>query len=157
MNESEEGMVPESVTDTSAKPDSNSDIVAEEKNARYLLGYLICGGCATILDFSIFLALTDIFGVWYFHANFISYPLGLLTNFTLNKVLNFRNTYKGYVRQFLSFLIIGLLGLGVNQLILYELVERFGLFPLAAKAIALASVVLWNFTANRYFTFHVMR
>ena len=143
------------------QPDSDSDFrtgaSVREQNARYLLGYLICGGCATILDFSVFLLLTDVFEVWYFHANFISYPLGLLTNFTLNKIFNFRNQYKGYIRQFLSFALIGLLGLSINQWILYSLVESYGLFPLLAKAIALAAVVLWNFSANRYFTFHVMK
>ena len=127
------------------------------QNARYLLGYLICGGCATILDFSIFLILTDYFEIWYFHANLVSYPVGMSTNFILNKVLNFRNKYRGYLRQFGFFVFIGLLGLVVNQWILYSLVESFGFFPLLAKAVALGIVVAWNFTANRYLTFELMK
>jgi putative flippase GtrA len=127
------------------------------QNARYLLGYLLCGGCATFLDFSVFLVLTDYFGIWYFHANFVSYPLGMSTNFILNKVLNFRNKYRGYLRQFGIFVLIGLLGLVVNQWILYSLVESFGFFPLLAKAVALGIVVAWNFTANRYLTFELMK
>lgn len=139
------------------KQKSIFNLLQDGRNSRYFIGYLICGGVATLVDFALFLSLHQLLGVWYLYANFVSYPVGMLINFSLNKFFNFKNTYKGFLKQFLSFCFVGGIGLAAHQIILYNLVERFQVLPLVGKAMALALVVLWNFFANRYLTFTLMK
>ena len=93
-------------------------LLQEGGNPRYFLGYLICGGVATFVDFSLFLILNQYFGVWYLYSNSVSYPIGMLTNFWLNKFYNFKNSYRGFVKQFISFCLVGGIGFLAHQIIL---------------------------------------
>lgn len=47
----------------------------------------------------------------------------MITNYSLNKHINFRNKSKQIIPQFGIFATVALMGLGLNQLILYGLVE----------------------------------
>ena len=51
----------------------------------------------------------------------ISYCCGMLTNYTLNKIFNFKNKSKKIMHQFGLFLVVALIGLALNQLIIFAL------------------------------------
>ena len=127
--------------------------MTKKREFRLLFGYLLCGGTATAVDFGLFYGLMQGAELWYFYANLISYPCGLLTNFTLNKTLNFRDQNPRILRQFLLFAAIGLSGLLINQGVLASLVESLRFEPLLAKALALLVTVGWNYSGNRFLTF----
>ena len=55
--------------------------------------------------------------------------------------------------QFSKFLLASLIGLALNNGIIYLLNERYKLNFYLAKIVATALVTLWNFWANYTFTF----
>jgi putative flippase GtrA len=58
-------------------------------------------------------------------------------------------------RQFTSFTLIALIGLALNNLIVYLFHKKGGLNFYVSKLIAIAIVFIWNYFANIYFTFKV--
>jgi len=56
--------------------------------------------------------------------------------------------------EFSKFMLISILGLGINSLILWVLVSRFKMNFYVSKLFAIGVVTLWNFIANVIFTFH---
>ncbi|HQJ06842.1 MAG TPA: GtrA family protein, partial [Spirochaetota bacterium] len=65
--------------------------------------YVALAGVATIVDFTVLFIMTSVFNIWYLLSATISYFCGMLTNFTLNKIFNFKNKSKLVFRQFLLF------------------------------------------------------
>lgn len=79
--------------------------------------------------------------------------LAASSNYYINRVWTFQSDSDTYVIQFTSFLIISIIGLLINNGIIYALRRKFMLHFYLAKLIAIAVVVIWNFLANYYITF----
>ncbi len=127
------------------------------KIKRQILGYVLCGGIATISDVGVFYLLTTYTGTHYLYANIFAYAVGMLVNFSLNKRYTFSNTSKYVPLQFFVFSLVAFFGLLFNQVALYVLVEYVHLIPLYAKPFAVGVVLFWNFYGHRRFTFGLVR
>ena len=119
---------------------------------RNLILYGIIGGFCASLDFCIY----TLFCYWdimpYLWANIISIHIGILTSFILNRSFNFKVKDKTSLR-FLSFYIVGLVGLGISELMLYLMVSKGGWNEIFCKLISIVAVALIQFTLNKYITF----
>lgn len=124
---------------------------------RRFLSYLFFAGFATLVDMGLLFLLTEYVGIWYFYSALISNICGMVTNFTLNKVLNFRNRSRKVLRQFGLFAAVALVGLGLNQLIIFVLVEFFGIWYLLAKLVAVFTVVFWSYFGHKRLTFSLLK
>ncbi len=123
---------------------------------KLFLRYVVFAGIATLVDLGLLYLLTEFLDVWYFYSAAIAYLCGMLTNFSLNKYLNFRNKSKKIIPQFGLFAIVALVGLGLNQLILYLLVEFAAIQYMAAKIIAIFIVMFWSFLGHKKLTFKLL-
>jgi putative flippase GtrA len=134
----------------------SSFIVAKLKsNYVYFVRYLFLAGIATIVDFIVLYSLTEYMHVWYFISSALAYFSGMITNFTLNKIFNFANRSKKIVQQFSIFATVALVGLGINQLIIYSLVEYLGFWYMYAKFISVVIVMLYSFIGHKELTFKI--
>ena len=120
-----------------------------------LMRYGISGFSATIVDFLILTILTEVFGedlllVW----TAIAFLAGLLVTYILSThwVFDSRH-FKSKTVEALIFLGIGLVGLGLTELLMWILADALGLFYLLAKLIASMLVFLWNFNAKKFILF----
>ena len=52
--------------------------------------------------------------------------------------------------EFMVFVIISLIGLGLTELLMWVFTDGLGLFYLLSKAIAAVIVLLWNFFAKKF-------
>lgn len=115
--------------------------------------YIIVGGIAAVVDIGSF----SIFNlVWHWHyaiATTLSFTLGVITNYLLSRIWVFNTQAKINLKEFISFLIIGIIGWGLNVLTLYILIDLLGTHSFIAKLIATAITFLWNFLARKYITF----
>jgi putative flippase GtrA len=125
------------------------------QSVNLFLAYIVFAGFATLVDFGLLFSLTEFFNLWYFYSAAVSYLAGMITNYTLNKYLNFRNRSKRLIPQFGLFAAVASVGLILNQIILYALVEFAGLWYILAKFIAVFIVLLWSFYGHKRFTFRV--
>jgi dolichol-phosphate mannosyltransferase len=129
----------------------------EDGGLRLFLGYLACAGAATLVDIGLLYALTEMAGLWYLYSAAVSYTAGMVTNYTLNKYLNFKNKSKRILPQFGLFVSVALVGLMLNQVILYLLVRFAGLWYMMAKFMAICMVMVWSFYGHRRFTFRIIK
>lgn len=120
-------------------------------------GYVIFAGIATFVDLGLLYILTTFIGFHYLISGVVSYTCGMITNYSLNKTFNFKNKSKKIAQQFGLFAFVALIGLGLNQLILWLLVEFVDLFYMYAKLISIVIVMLWSFYGHKKLTFGVLK
>jgi putative flippase GtrA len=86
-------------------------------------------------------------------ANSIGFAAAVLSNYALNRLWTFQSQDPNISMQFAKFLLASLVGLGLNNGLIYLLNGRLKMPFYAAKLLATALVMVWNFWANYTFTF----
>ena len=126
-----------------------------------LTRYLVVGGLSTAVDFAV-LTLLKSLGLPTVLANSLSYSAGTVVSFSLNRLWTYSDARsKPIPLQFLQFLTISLCGLLFNTgivLLVTSALNQFFNGPnssyLPAKIVATFVVFVWNFVANRLWTFN---
>lgn len=88
-------------------------------------------------------------------SNSIGFVLAATNNYIWNRLWTFQSQGTEIVREYSSFFIISLVGLGINNAVIYLLHDRLKLNFYLAKILAIGVVTLWNFGMNYLFTFDV--
>lgn len=114
--------------------------------------YIIIGVSGIVLDFIIFYILTTKFLLFYQYANFISVSAGISNNFLWNALVNFKVKDK-IIKRFLSFYIVGLIGLGISALFLYLLIDIIRQPVFLAKASVIIIVPIIQYILNKTISF----
>lgn len=119
-----------------------------------LFRYGFVGGLAFLVDYGTMVLLTEFAGMHYLLAATISFILGLITNYLLciTWVFNQHKLNNRWV-EFLLFAFIGVVGLGLNDAIMFLCTERCGIHYTLSKIIATAIVFFWNFLARKLILF----
>jgi putative flippase GtrA len=90
----------------------------------------------------------------YLIAATISFIAGLLVNYSLSVIWVFHNSkLSNRTNEFMFFSLIGLVGLGLNDLILWILTGGLGLFYIFSNVIATIIVYFWNFGVRKRYIF----
>lgn len=122
-----------------------------------VLRYLVTGGFAFIVDFGLFALCLYIFEWHYLLANLVGLVAGLVLNYTLSIVWVFtackRTLEKKKVAEFTLFALVGIAGVGINQVLMYLMVGILDLNEMVSKMIAAILVLLWNFGARKLMLF----
>jgi putative flippase GtrA len=86
-------------------------------------------------------------------ANSCGFILAASSNYVWNRIWTFGSENNQVVAEFLSFFIISLLGIGINNLILWILADKFRFNFYFSKLFAIGCITFWNFGMNILFTF----
>ncbi len=121
---------------------------------RKFVKFGLVGFSGVFVDFGITGLCREIIGLNQYVANSTGFLAAVVSNYTLNRVWTFRSRDPGVAAQFSKFLVASLIGLGLNNGIIYVLHEQAEVLFYVAKLIATALVMLWNFWANYTFTFN---
>lgn len=119
--------------------------------------YCFGGGVAAITDMGIFFILNEIFLVHYLLALTISFPVAVIVNYALQRRVTFKNKYSKKHKQFTVFLIIQIIGWGINASVTTGLVELAHFWPTMARIVAIFIVVLFTYNSNKMITFNLMK
>lgn len=119
-----------------------------------LVQYFFVGGCAALVDLSIFAFFTLFLGFNYL----LIAGIGFMVATAVNYWLSIRFVFSSGVRfnrqtEITSVFLVSGVGLVLHELILYSLVESEAAHLLVAKIIALGLVFFWNFSARNFFIF----
>ena len=112
----------------------------------------IVGVICTVIDFGVLTFLKELLGVHYLAANAASFTVSVIANYILSMKYVFhgkKNTSR--VREFLIFVVLSALGLLLNQLIMWGTVDGLHIYYVAAKVIATALVMVYNFVTRKLF------
>ena len=112
----------------------------------------IVGVLSTVIDFGLLYIFNSVLGVHYLVAAALSFFISLIFNYICSMKYVFvgrKDVSKVY--EFIAFLIPSVMGLGLNELILWFLCEKFQMNVMLAKVFATAVVMVWNFVTRKIF------
>jgi putative flippase GtrA len=120
--------------------------------------YFLVSAASLVVDQSVFWALIHLAGVYYLAANVVSVSVGLILNYALSVTLVFKErrlTSRG--AEFVGFVVIGLMGLAVNEAFVALFVGGLGLMPMIGKLAAAGPSFAFNFIVRRALLFTAAR
>ena len=103
-----------------------------------------------VADFGSLILLTELFNVHYLVAASVGFIMGLIVIYILSNRFVFGKSKieKKYV-EFIIFAGIGLVGLGLLNILMWVFTEGLGVYYIMSKIIATVFVYMWNFFARR--------
>lgn len=121
---------------------------------RQVTKYLFVGGLAFIADYATLFALASMFGFHYLVAATGGFIVGLSVNYALSIHWVFEHrSIASKQREFAAFAAIGVVGLALNDALMYLATGLIGVHYMASKLIAAAFVLMFNFAMRRHFLF----
>ena len=125
--------------------------------AGQFLRYLVTGGLAFVVDFGLFALCLYVCGWHYLLANLVGLVAGLVLNYAMSIVWVFttcnRTLEKQKTVEFILFAIVGIAGVGINQHLMYLMVDGLSLNEMLSKMVAAVLVLMWNFGARKLMLF----
>jgi len=125
----------------------------EKEIFRQFVKFCFVGFANTIIDFSVYIFVSRVLGVYFLYANILAIIVAMTFSFFLNKYWTFKNLEKKIKTQYIKFTLVNLVYFFLNNSIVFILVANFKFYDLGAKAVAIIVGLFWNFIANRYWTF----
>ena len=116
--------------------------------------YFFVGGFAFVVDFGLLYILTEYAGLHYLLSATLSFISGLLVNYIISCIWVFSTSkFKNRLVEFLFFAAIGVVGLLLNDALIWLFTDCIGTHYMFSKIVAAAIVYLWNFFARKYLVF----
>lgn len=117
------------------------------------LKFIAVGFSGVIVDFSCTYLSKEKFGFNKYLANSLGFVFATVTNYFLNHYWTFEKQDAVKIVEFSNFFMIALIGLGLNNLIIYFVNDKGKINFYRAKLFAIVVVSIWNFFANYLYTF----
>ncbi|MBN1700107.1 MAG: GtrA family protein [Spirochaetales bacterium] len=121
---------------------------------KQFITYIPLAGLATLVDWGSFYLFTRILRFDPYISVIVSYTLGGLTNYTLNKIFNFRDKVKTIGYQMAVYAVIMAISYGLTLLFMFLLIKVLFINELVARMMTTAVVLIYNFIMHRSFTFN---
>jgi putative flippase GtrA len=120
-----------------------------------LFRYTFVGGFAFLVDFGLLIFLTEYFHIYYLLSAGIAFVVGLVVNYYLSVRWVFNNrVVQNRIVEFLVFALIGMVGLGLNELFLWIFTDKLLIHYIFSKVITTFIVYFWNFFARKLLLFN---
>lgn len=116
------------------------------------LKYCIVGLSGVVVDFSTTYLFKEKAEINKYIASMLGFSIACTSNYVLNRIWTFSNDNPNIFEQYVSFLIISVIGLLLNTLFLY-LFQRIRINYYISKGFATIIVTIWNYMANSMITF----
>jgi putative flippase GtrA len=115
--------------------------------------FCIVGFSGMVVDFGTTWLLKERVGINKYIANSTGFILAATSNYYFNRLWTFQSTDSHIGKQYVIFILISLIGLGINNLVVYVFTEKFRLNFYLSKLFAVGAVTIWNFSMNCLITF----
>ena len=115
--------------------------------------FCVVGASGLLVDFGITYLCKEKIKLNKYIANSLGFIAAASSNYLLNRMWTFENTDPNISTQYLLFIIISLIGLGINNGVIYLVLRKRDYNFYIVKVFAVAVVTLWNFFMNFFFTF----
>src|SRR5262249_11693337 len=107
-----------------------------------------------VVDFSALVMLTELAHVHYLASAAVAFLFGLTTNYALSVLWVFdERTLKSRSAELLAFIVLCVIGLGLNEGVLIALSGWCGLHYTSSKCCANGLTLFWHFFSKKYLLF----
>jgi putative flippase GtrA len=118
-----------------------------------LFKFGLVGASGYVINLAVFALLDQALGIHHLVAAVLSFCVAVTNNFALNRHWTFQAAAGHAGFQAARFFAVSVLGLGVNLILLYLLVDVAGGPELPSQALAVALAMPFNFIGNKLWTF----
>ena len=121
-----------------------------EKLLKQIVKFGFVGGTAFVIDAGVLMILSKYVGINYMIANVISFTVSVIYNYVMSMKFVFEvNTETSKEKNFVQFIILSIIGLGINEVIMKLCVGLWTLPLLISKMLATAIVMVYNFISRK--------
>lgn len=128
----------------------------KESISREMITYLICGVITTLCNYIVFFLLRRYTNVSLVLANVLAFIVAVTQAFFTNKYFVYRRMNSQLtiiIQEFISFVSLRVVSMGIETLLLVLLVEKFHLWEMGSKLVVSVLVVILNYLFGKFITF----
>ncbi len=119
---------------------------------KQMIRFGLVGFLCFFIDWGVMSFLTEIFSVYYLLSSVISYSVSTIVNYILSVTVVFETEKKrNRGKEFIVFVFLSLIGLGINSLCMKIGVDFFHIHYMVTKIGATAVVMVYNFITRKIF------
>lgn len=118
-----------------------------------VLRFSVTGVVGAAVDFGFTYLFKEVLKVNKFVSNAIGFTLAATLCFFLNKYWTYESQNPLKWTEYFTFIVVSLVGLGINSLVLFLLNEKFKWNFYLSKCFSIGVAAVWNFLANLLITF----
>lgn len=112
----------------------------------------VVGAIAFVIDYGLMVALTEIFSINYLISATISFSVSVIFNYLASMRYVFRHKEgMSRRREFIIFVVLSIIGLLINNLLMWLGTGLLGITYLITKIFATAVVTIYNFVTRKIF------
>lgn len=120
------------------------------KLMKQIIKFGAVGFLCFFIDYGFMVLFTEGLHLHYLLSSGMSFTISVIVNYVLSMKYVFQgkeDTSK--TAEFLIFVILSVMGLGINQLVMWITVDKLGIFYMISKIGATAVVMVWNFVSRK--------
>ena len=108
-----------------------------------------------LVDSGVLFVLTEYAGINYLISTFVGYSVGLILNYILSVTWVFKTKrLANKPMEFGIFVVIGLIGMAINQGVMWLCTDLIGLYFMLSRLISAVIGHTWKFFARKFILFH---
>jgi putative flippase GtrA len=125
---------------------SQEDLVVQ------IFKFIVVGGIATVIDWTIYFILYHFVKIDPLIGNILAFAVAVTYNYWASCKYVFNVTKdKSKLRLFIEFIIFAVIGLGINELLIFALYKKLGWNAMLVKILATIIVMIFNFVTRKKF------
>lgn len=130
----------------------NRTEIKMNKLIKQILRFGVVGGSAFLIDFGVLWIFADLLGVHYLISNVIAFTVSVIYNYILSILWVFdTDKTRSKTAEMAIFVLLSVIGLGINELIMWICVDGMQIAHLISKIAATAIVMVYNFITRKLF------
>lgn len=118
---------------------------------KQILKFGMVGGIAFIIDYALLYVCTEYLNIYVLYSSIISFSISVIFNYIMSIKWVFDVNHKQTYKDFTIFIIFSVIGLGINQLIMYLGIERLHIYYMLVKIASTGIVMVYNFITRKIF------
>ena len=131
-------------------------LFAKNSLFRQFFKFCVVGAIGTLINLAVLYSLVEWLFVWYILGAAISFGVVVTSNYILNKIWTFHDKTKktsAIFGSYIKFISISIIGLAINLIILYILVDYFHIWYIFSQIIAIGGATIWNYGGSKTWVF----
>ena len=128
------------------------EFITTQKWYKQIRNFLIVGFLSFFVDYILLFVFTEFCNMMYLIAAALSFSIYTVVCY----LLSMRFVFKGKegrkkTKEFAMFFGLNLIGLGINESLMWLMVSRVGMYYMLAKIFVEAVVMVWNYISRKLF------